>query len=1194
EPHLDRTRATAGAAGTGSGGGGGGHFYKQHGCGVADVTGGAGGCGAFLLRTTGANSYRPVAEIERISQVAGSESTVGAAVSLRNAGLSGAASLALVYGPEPDSLVFSASVAEDAGPGVYEAEISGLTPGSTWHFAPVASEGRYVVTGAIRSVTLPAASVPRGEPGLSGLWQTLRSGTSATFRDIFTNAALWAEAGGSNLVAGTIAANSKSTDPVFRDPATDRLYAWVGNWSMFACRGWIYLDGGKTYAFGSRFSDCVRLSIDGRVLVDTYASPVTDAFGTFETDAPGWHEIDARVGRTDVSVWGPDGNDMDSWFHFGLAFNDTGYTLAAPISKWTPLVDPGDGSMLRPEKPAARPVQLVSAAVSGTALSLSGLAGAGGVPARAWAVWGGTDGGVRSPSDWENRRDLGTVAASDAATALSASVPGWGTSAKVARFALETGGVFAWSEPVSFADTAVPSLSAVQVLDASQGDAATFGATLSGGSAPWTVRLWMGADADSLALVASKTLSSAGAFSFALSGLPAGETRWWRIDATDGLGTTVRSDVQSVALPGASRLYDDSDGGDSAWRAVNPYRNRQREIVCGGFLADYGAGETTVRLLRNESSNETFPGAQTTQFHEGEELVVSATGPYELSATLDWDLDVTFNWSVSNSNGRLSWGPTARVRDVKAWCRQLTVVDATDYLRSEAGGLWNDPDSWIPDGVWQDVSGRPRRGSYAAFAAGKASVVAVPDADDDAFPFRFSGFKVGEGADVTVVPAEGASAPALRIKEEAYSVPTRPYVLDLGANSTLRFAGEGLSVNFYKDGPYSASATNTAIEIADGATVTLGNNTGGTAYNANNKADSRLVVTNGARANVKGSIWLTGIGTRMVVDDATVFQDRNGNDNGYIALCGRGMGGAATLVIRGKAPDLRVGARILANDNSSSDRDQFIDFEVPAEGWSVAPIRSADDNKARKFGQGNSSNRFVVPRIPTNAPAALAGRTMDVPLVRFPLGIHETGVTLSTNNLPHPATDWFYVAADPATGQTNLMAHLVGQSDSGEPQVADVRMTAVAEGTASISFVAIPGKDASGANVPAAVSARVLDASEVPVAGVSVVLSASSVSVPATVEAAVSGLPGGGPFTLRIELSDGVHETATEDFAFYPLGDFGAAGSAAAASVAEDGPFTVWTFTNSAERAVFTVTRAGWARVLAVGGGGSGGGGGWD
>ena len=1191
ETNLLLTACTPGEDGTGSGGGGGWAFDK---CEVADEIGAAGGCGTFVLRVPGFSfSGLPDPAIESLEPDDGDATAVRGFVALRSAGADGTATLSLAYGLEPDSLALSVPVASDAAAGAYAVAVSGLAPGSTWHFAPVASNSRGAVTGAVVAVTLPAApAAPAGE-GPGGLWQAQRRfADAASMRAAFADAALWSGLGNSNLVSGTLAADSSSA--TFVDPVTGLAFAWPGAPSLFAYRGWIYLEGGKTYVFGARFADCVHLSVDGSVLLSAVGVVKADQSGTFAAEESGWYEIDARVGRTG-STFGPDGDGRTSWSSFGLAFNASGTTDPIPESAWTRLLDDGSGTLLRPSRPAARSLALVSQAVENGSLSLAARVGAGENAARAWLVYGNEDAGTASIADWEHSTDLGEVAASAEAADLAASVAGWGSAATVARLVLETEGLLAWTEPATFSETATPS-----VLDASatgfvSGESVTFRATVAGGSAPYTATLMLGTEPTALSAAGSASVPSAGPFTMEKTGLALGTVYWWRLEVRDARGVVARTETRSFAVPTESRLFDRSDGDGNAYLAANPFTTDQNTVVFGGTLVDLGAGETTVWLLRDQRFTETFPGYAGTQFHEGEQRIVDSAGRFDLTvADLDWDADISWNWAVSNATSTASWGPTAKARDLDFWRCDTVILDVSDYTweGGAAGTSWTNAASWQTDGLHTSYAGFPRRGSGAVFPAGETAVVSVPD-----FPtaLRFSQLSIGAGADVTFVPDPAASAPALTMQKEPRTANTtstpRDYSFSLGEGATLRFKGEGLSFNFRNDPGYQASAANIAIEVADGASVTIGSSSTGAGYTQANQAGSRLVVTNGATLSVNGYLVSSGAGSQIVVDDATLVQTYAANNGSRVYLRGASMGGRASLVLRGANPVFQAGCYFTID--KTGDKLQYVDFEVPEGGWSAAPIRTSPDNTTA-FGYWSDlseAGRRILLRIPTNCPAALAGETLDVPLVRWPKGVYTNAVVLSADNLPHPETDYFYLAPDTATGQTNLMAHLVGWADTDAPQIAGVRLSAMAPGSATVSFTAIPGRDG-GAFLQTTVSAEVLDAAGDSVAGVSAVPDPGSFSGAGAGTVSLSGLAENASYTLRLTLSDGTHDPVSEDFAFAAAGDYGEGSSATADSTVEDGPFTVWIFTNTTASAQsLTVTKAGWADVLVVGGGGSGGGG---
>ena len=1175
EVTQNRTSPTAGAAGTGSGGGGGCDYSNSN---ETGRRGAAGGCGAFILRLAADDSSdRPEVVIESLSAGAAAADAV---IALRNAGSAPTADLSLLYGMAADALDLSAPVAAGATPGLYAATVSGLAPGRTWFLAPVASGASGAATGAVQSVTLPAAgAVPAGE-GPSGLWQISKRTTAAAFPTVFTNASLWADATVSNVVAGTLAANTKGY--VFEDPATGLSYVWPGPPALYAYRGWIYLEGGKTVVFGSRYADSVYLAIDGRTVLCVSQVFKKEAYGTVETEEAGWHEIEVRVGHA-TETFGPDGDGTASWSLFGVAFNENGSTSPMPESAWTPLVDPGDGSLLRPFRPVARTLSLTNAAASAGTLSLAAVVGSGENTAHAWLVYGDEDAGTASIADWDHSTDLGEVAASNEAGDLAGAVSNWGSAATVARLVLETDGLLAWTEPVTYAATTLPQVSDVLVSGYALGDRATFSATVSGGAAPYTATVLVGTSADALSAAATANVAEAGEVAFDVTGLAPGAQHFYQVEVADANGATGRSEVLSFFTPGASRVYEFADANTEAlWNNGNPFVNQQRTILAGGTVSELGAGETTVRFLRNQSYYG-FPSKKTTEPHEGEQMVVDSLGSYVLPVLLDWDWDVTWNWSVSNSNGSASWGPTAAARDYSTpYGRNTTIIDATTYTWKGGDGLWTDADQWTPDGVWDDVAGYPRRGSYAVFPAGTA-VVSVPDA---AATNRFSKLTIPANANVTFRPADGAMDATLRMQEEPspYVTTPRAYGFSQGANSTLRFAGRELYVTFWGTWAWYPTGADATLEFTDGVRAYIGNNSNNGCWSGNGKDRALFAVRNGADVTARGYLRVSGNSSQMVLDDARVAQPYYAGDYNGIWLVGRNMNGKATLVIRGTNAVFHAGRRFAARSEDTADKTQYVDFEVPEGGWADAPIRTAPSNDY-KFGQSSAADCKIVLRVPATSPAVVAGQSLDVPLVRWPGGIDATYVTIDSQYLPHPDTDSFFQTTDPVTGQITVWVHLVGQADTTAPQASDFRVRELAQTGANLSFVVIPG--GGGAT---SVGVEVLDANGGAVAGATATPTFVSTSVYATNFVAVSGLDPATDYLLRVTLDDGSNPVVTTDFAFNSLDDWAEGQSATADSVVQDGPYTVWTFTDTTPNAAtFTVTRAGLAEILVVGGGGSGG-----
>ena len=1122
--------------------------------------------------------------------------------------LASAGALSVAYGLAPDSLTLSQEVASPAAAGTYTTTISGLGAGKTWYFAPVVGTTKGE---AVAFALPPVSAVPAGDG--YGLWQTtLVPYNTAALRAVLADASLWETVTMSNAVSGVLAANCPVENWRFQDPVTKQWFIWnspKASLRLYAYRGYMYMEGGKTYIFGSRFAQFLRLVVDGTEIIN-FSGSMTDARGTFTPSATGWYAIDARVGRNS-DTFGVDGDGVNSWTSFGLAFNTIGAEASTPESNWTPLMDDGNGSLLRPFKPACRTVSLVSSAVDNGSLALTASVGAGESAASAYVVYGVKDAvnngpeGPEGPESLESLEglesrglrvvSLGTIPASAEATTVSASVPDWGVLQTVARIALVTDGVLAFTEPVAYAATVLPNLESA-FADAARGDTLVVSARASGGTAPYTARLFVGDAADSLEAVKSSRVNNAGAFTVSAEDLVPGRTVYWQLVLTDASGAKVASDVLSIALPGASRLYQQSiDGGSYA--AANVVVASQRTLQLGGTLSVLGAGDTWVGLLYGKwFPSETEVPAYQAPFHEGDLFPVASAGAFSITKTFDWDETIRYNWMVTNSNGIASWSTWRPANE----SRTIVIADAQTYTwKGGARGDWADANSWQNEGIWADNAGFPRRGSRAFFEAGTTAIVEVGDlADNHGSDTRFSQLVLGEGADVTFT-AKAGSAKRLVLSGEGNAIPSRPYTFDPGRNSTLTLSGARF---YFGDGypqfrtrgtsnEYGLQNTGTTLRIVNGSTVTLGSSAGSESWRTEDKADTTLFLQD-STVTMNGTAKVGGARSIWIIDNARVTQSyaNDANDNSAINLRASSKNGEATLILKGAQPVLKVGKRLYSD---GGDANQYIDFVVPEAGWREAPLQTHQENATRAFGCNMSGSRRIVIRIPTNSPAVIASATLDVPLVNWPAGIDPTYVTLSADNLPHPATDSFYTTTEAGTGNTILWARLVGQTESADLQISDFRQTAATANGSTITFMAIPGSEASGATV----SATVLDASgENAVAGASVMLDVSSVSAPGVVTATVGGLEAGAQYTLSVTLTDTGDDSnaATATFQFWTVGDYGAGFSSDATTTATDGPFTVWTFNDTATGGqTFNVTKPGYAEVLIVGGGGSGGGGAW-
>ncbi len=1155
--------------------------------------GAPGGRGTVVIRFATAMTQSPLpdAAVVALAPSASDPTGADATILVRSLGVNASsATLELVYGASRNALPLRRLVGTVTAAGTVEATLSGLEPGRTYYVAAAIRNAAGETVTRSMEVTIPAAGATGGD-GSYGLWQA-RWNLSAVERD----PDIWDSVSAKTVVAGAIAATGNGAAV---DPVTGETYEWGGVGTMFLYRGYVFLRGGRTYTFGSRMDDSLYLSVGGEELFDTQLNPSCTTFAEFAAPHTGWYPVDLRLGNGVGGAHGPDGDGVTAWKNFALAFNTEGNRSMIPDGKWTQLIDPGDGSLLRPEDPGLRYADLSDvSATAGGALTFAPRVAPGGMPVRAYLcygpAWGGND-----PTAWAVHDDLGAVAAASAATALDpATVAGWGDTAVVAAVALvHPDGTVTWSDPVTVAGTTLLSLSAA-ATDWSQGDELEVEFTVAGGRGPYTATLWVGNGPGNLEKAATRTFGSAGLHSLRAKGLTPGLTYYWKIVVTDAAGASASSDDSAnVKMPGGAVFLNEANG--ISWSAD------QRTVALNGSLKTLGAGDNWAMLqlyedpyLRWPDNTRSFRGSAT---NSGDRVLLTETGSFSITRDFPWESQIGFAWIVSNSNGRVSWQtPLMPDWDYNSAADRGTfwIGDLQTYTWVGGTGVWNDVEMWTPDGTMEghDQAGFPITGSYASFPAG-TNVVTIPatgsKVENGVSLFRPTNLLLEKNAKVTL---KGTPESARFDLKQIYP-PSRQGAVNLAEGAELVISGvkgvwnprreNGSSVYF--GGP------NARLEVTDGSEIEIGGNGVGqwTMHSWDGTKDGRrIVVSKGAKATVRGEMLLAGR-QELVVDDATLAMEEHASSWEYsrihFAFVAPGR-----FVLRGAHPLVLANNSISvdAGTNPSSDAEQFIDFEIPAGGFAETPIRCRKGNTTYKLGRdaGSTSssavNRRMILRVPADSPAATAKGVLDQPLVWWPAGKTD-GTILSPDYLPHPDTDGWYETFDPVTGEfTGWGVRIVGRPESDAPQVVGLAMTNIVEGVADFEFYGIPG---TGASATFTATIARTDAAGTPAIAIS---PAGTVSAGTRFSLAATGLAHGGSYLVTVTGVDpaDASKTCTETLAFDALRDYGAATASADAAISQDGPFTVWTFTNSAAAGTFTVTRPGTARILVVGGGGSGGG----
>ena len=194
--------------------------------------------------------------------------------------------------------------------------------------------------------------------------------------------------------AGTIMANTTGSAKDWDETS----WAWAGNTS-FGYLGEMWMEAGTTYTFGKQLDDWVYVKINGEVLLDN------NSWNTFSTcdytpTATGWVPVEFRFGN------GGGGAGVSQSAKYGFAYNTEGnksWDVFKPANApWKPVLDPGDGSLLRAVYSQTDDYMTIEdVAVDGADLvvtaSFAGLAG----PGTLTAFYGPGDGGTAS-NGWDH------------------------------------------------------------------------------------------------------------------------------------------------------------------------------------------------------------------------------------------------------------------------------------------------------------------------------------------------------------------------------------------------------------------------------------------------------------------------------------------------------------------------------------------------------------------------------------------------------------------------------------------------------------------------------------------------------------------------------------------------------------------------------------------------------------------------
>jgi len=766
------------------------------------------------------------------------------------------------------------------------------------------------------------------------------------------------------LVEGAIMAYSYNGSSDGSNPYVDGKsgvsYAWGAN-EGWLYKGYIFLEGGTTYTFGSAIDDSCVLWINGTRVLRQADFNSRNAYGTHTPASTGWFPVEIRMSNGTGGAGACNDNNT-----FGLGFNTTG-TRSVTASAMTRLIDPGDASLLRPT--SVRSLTAVSVArVSGgvsAAVSLS----AGSPTGTLRAYWGAADAGTNRTA-WAQTASFGSFDGTAAETTITIPVVD-PVATPLLRLAIgEAGGQETWSELLSLdvSQTLLGTASAT-----TDGDLMTVsGSALSLGSGNgYALRLLWGyaadlSDAQSTNLAAVAT----GPFTATVPVVP-GTNGWWRLVATTADGGYDATLPVSFTTKAGSVLA----GAASVTSVLH------HDMTVSGTLDTLGAGATTVSLWYGENDN-------TNNFVKIAEVPATQSGTVSLTGTVPGAPRTVYFQvrSVNEAPGGTTWTSASDVFTG-------TTTDAATYTwKSEkTEGYWDDPENWTVSGVTDtnDVLGYPDNAkAKVRFVANTTAEISVTNA----FVFADMSLKYA-GLGVAFVGTDAA---------------------------TCKLTGD--VTNVANDQNDSTVVSGTRVVLSG---VTLYDSSGAFNWATKTSADCTLRLENGAILSMDGYMHVFGTNTWVEVASGSemVWRRTSHQDDGF-DLCNYGgglvvddatfstswltpqrhvgkTGEPQYVLISGAAARLRVGYyyRTYNDDQDKMLNDVDFVFSVPLRGWKNpgdAPVyaeyeRGTDDKKKFAYRSPVGDGKIVL-SVDRKSPLLRSGRTRRVQLLEWKAGIDTENV----------------------------------------------------------------------------------------------------------------------------------------------------------------------------------------------------------
>lgn len=393
----------------------------------------------------------------------------------------------------------------------------------------------------------------------------------------------------------------------------------------------------------------------------------------------------------------------------------------------------------------------------------------------------------------------------------------------------------------------------------------------------------------------------------------------------------------------------------------------------------------------------------------------------EYSTTFDavdaWGQTVYCRFAVSNVYTSAAGGTC--VWSDKSGARTVTPIDDCTYTWQDVNGDWNG--DWTNAAHWAsdrpgNCVGAPTATSSVFFPTGSTSRVTMPDGLVEVNRLGID----APGLSVEFFNASNATT----LKPGGFAIAGDTTGLSL--NQNLVFDGVSLQKKQPSSAVYVCSASTFALR--GGATINSlivdMINTKNTGY------EGRLEIGAGSRWPTDGEITYLRVG-----DEGVVRVDGTLNiQNFMIGQYGRKGGG--TLEIGGVAPQVNVSTLLRCWNGTDYTLASHVVFDIPAEGWSTAPLKgtvSADPFAGSTADSPNVRATLVVGVNPSSAIiAARKGhrRPFRVPLISWPTGITVDRCELANDNPNHIRYAWTYGGTDSEVDDgnppTGLAAYITG------------------------------------------------------------------------------------------------------------------------------------------------------------------------